>query len=87
MNTPVNALPTISLNGTKREVLIDHRTAVLARLNASLEAMADATPHPRDYATAAQYEAAVGLHSDRQARMTVLAQEIENEAIMIDKLA
>ena len=42
-------LPTVHLNGTSRDVLVEQRTEVGQALNAALDALVGASPHGRDY--------------------------------------
>ena len=41
--------PTVHLNGTSKEALLDQYHTVISALRVALEAMVDAEPHARDY--------------------------------------
>jgi pantothenate synthetase len=71
-------MPTIHLNGTSREELIEQHVAAVAALNRALEAMARAAPHGRDYYPqgAGAIQQAIQEHNDRVARVSLVFAEL-----------
>ena len=71
--------PVVNSNGTSKEALVSQLKDVYVAGRAMLEAMAEATPHGRDYQTAppGTYQAAMQQHEDREARILSVLEEIE----------
>ncbi len=73
--------PTIHLNGTSKEELLDKLTGALTTLNSALNAVALTAPHGRDYYLQGEnaHAQARGQHNDRLRRL----EEIRNEILFI----
>ena len=71
--------PVVNSNGTSKEALVSQLKDVYVAGRAMLEAMAEATPHGRDYQTAppGTYQVAMQQHEDREARILSVLEEIE----------
>jgi hypothetical protein len=64
--------PTVNLNGTSGEELLNQVSAVLAGLRQTQQAMSEATPHGRDYqhdASGESYRAARAEHINRMTQI------------------
>lgn len=72
-------VPTVHLNGTSGESLLEQLHAIDVALDAALTALAKATPHDRDYYVQADPDAgprARLAHQDRVARIEAVQAEI-----------
>ena len=72
-------VPTVHLNGTSGESLIEQLNTVDLALDAAMTAMADATPHDRDYYVQADPDAgakARHAHIERMKRIEAVQHEI-----------
>ena len=77
-------IPQISINGSPREMLVDQQRAVLAALLQAQHAMAQATPHGRDYQHRPdEYPAARDAWIERAVLVSELVQEITRHALKI----
>jgi hypothetical protein len=81
-------LPTIHLNGTSRERLVEQLCEASAALDAAYEALKRAAPNGRDYYPQgpAAMEAAEREHRDRMARVDAVKQEVDALTIAIDAI-
>jgi len=75
-------LPTIHLNGTSAERLLDGLTEVVLKLDEAYEALRQTAPNGRDYYPQgpAAMEAATAEHMDRLRRLDALKAEVEQLA-------
>lgn len=67
--------PTVNLNGTSGDELLAQVSAVLERLRSTQDAMAEASPHGRDYqhdASGADYRVASEEHTARMIQVREL---------------
>jgi len=77
--------PTLNLNGSSADDLIDPRIAAYEALQAVKEALAKVTPHGRDYpGDTAQCLADREAHYDRLATLRAIAAELILEVISIE---
>lgn len=80
-------LPTVHLNGTPRDVLVQQRCDVLYHLRSAEVALQEACPNGRDYyLVPGSMELALQAHRDRLATLCGLIHEIEAEAMAISDL-
>jgi hypothetical protein len=73
------AVPTVHLNGTGREGLVEPLRAALSALRAASRAVESAAPNARDYyypQGAGAYEAAAREHASRLAKIEGVAREL-----------
>lgn len=77
-------LPTITLNGTSRDTLVEQRCNVLYHLRTAEDALTEACPNGRDYFNG-QHALAVTEWRDRLATLRGLIAEIETEALKISE--
>ena len=78
--------PKLNLNGTSKEELLFSYTVVLRTLREVDKAMADATPHGRDYQTHSNPDAAINARrawNVRRALLKLISDEIEHAAEMV----
>lgn len=80
-------LPTVHLNGTGREALVEARREACDALRAAEEALGAVAPNARDYYTRADYpacfERARELHVARAALLVRLREELTAEARLL----
>lgn len=76
--------PTVNLNGTSRSELIAQNMAVANAARALIEAMAQATPHPRDYPLGNHPNARVA-HNNRWRAVAAIEDEYIKLALAIHK--
>jgi hypothetical protein len=73
-------VPTVHLNGTSSESLMAQLQKIDAALDATLSAMAEATPHNRDYYVQADPDAGYHArlaHGERMMRLEAVRAEIQ----------
>lgn len=76
--------PTINLNGSDRDYLVNQRLAALDHLNDAIETLATITPHGRDYPT--DYDRCLQdreTHFDRIRTLRAIYEDLYAEAIAI----
>jgi hypothetical protein len=63
----IRSIPTVHLNGTKGRVLVDQLQNASEALHKALAALAEASPHGRDYYPQGEsaFQTAAGAHADR----------------------
>jgi hypothetical protein len=77
-------LPTINMNGTARQDLIDQQLDVVNALSQVLDALAKARPNGRDYPTGTDaLMAALREHRTLADRIETLRTQVENKAMRI----
>lgn len=75
--------PTLNLNGSSADDLIQPRRDAYAALQAAIKALQQVTPNGRDYAHNDQCVADRQAHYDRLAALQAIATEIVAEAVLI----
>ena len=76
--------PQVNLNGTSREALVDQQRDVLDALRKLYEAMAEASPHGRDYQfRPEEYLAAREAWDERMLAVHLMMKDIEVHAMAI----
>jgi predicted ABC-class ATPase len=75
--------PTVNLNGTSMNDLLDQRSDALKLIRQLQRLLANMYPHGRDYFNAAIYKKAVERHRDQLAVLDSLRKEIEEEQLLI----
>jgi hypothetical protein len=73
-------LPTISLNGTSRNTLLDDTSDALNALRDALRALAITTPNTRDYPNPGDIGLAMAQHLERKRRIESVITELETLA-------
>jgi len=76
--------PTINLNGSDRNYLVNQRLAALDHLNDAIEVLASVIPHGRDYPT--DYDRCLQdreTHFDRIRTLRAIYEDLYAEAIAI----
>lgn len=78
-------LPTIHLNGTSKESLIDDLCTASDALNAAYEALKQTAPNGRDYYPQGPeaFAKAGGEHLDRLKRLNAIKKEIDDIALAL----
>lgn len=76
--------PTVHLNGTSKDSLIEQYANVLEAIDVLQKAMAAATPHMRDYyvAPVGSYERAMDQHRTRWSSLMTIREHYETLATM-----
>jgi hypothetical protein len=71
-------LPTVHLNGTAKEALMDSLTEARSALRGAIEKLEAAAPHQRDYYPqgAGAYEFARGQHQGRVAKLSGVSEQL-----------
>tara|TARA_Y100000593_G_C4236696_1_gene299949 strand:- start:683 stop:943 length:261 start_codon:yes stop_codon:yes gene_type:complete len=64
MTTTQVPLPAITLHGSGQQNLVDDLVIFAGRLEEALQALKDATPHPRDYNTVEEFNVALKQHGE-----------------------
>lgn len=78
-------LPQVNMNGSSRKSLVQQQCDVMRALRATYKAMAEATPHGRDYQfQPAEYPTARDAWLERMRAVSSLLEEIEAHAMAID---
>jgi hypothetical protein len=77
--------PLVNNNGTSKKALMDQLLAVYEAGRAMEKALAEASPHGRDYQTAppGAYQTARKQHEDRAKRVSSVLKEIEDIALQV----
>jgi len=77
--------PIVNMNGTSQEVLLEQVMAAKEAVAIAMKALAEATPHGRDYQTApaGAYKVARAQHSMRMCKMDEVYKELETIAVDI----
>lgn len=86
-NTTENGLicPTVHLNGTSRESLMDQYRAAYRAVQDALKALANASPHGRDYYVQEDgaYNRAAREHNERCEKLRIVSDELLEIALAI----
>lgn len=78
--------PSVSINGTSREELVDQRINAANAVNIALGQLRMMQPHRRDYVGKDhQYSLDLKLHLERCAELEKLASELVNEGLAIQE--
>ncbi len=80
-------VPTVHMNGTNRESLLEQREVFYQAICGAAEALKQMAPHGRDYyiAEPGTFERATAQHERRQKTLDSLAQEILDEARILQE--
>lgn len=78
-------IPTLNINGSSADDLINPRLDAIAHLKKSIEALLKVTPNGRDYSDSALCNIDRNEHYDRIQSIHDIWNEIYNEAIAIKK--
>jgi hypothetical protein len=83
------AFPTIHLNGTSKEALLEQQLAAIKALRAATDALSAAAPHGRDYYVQGPlaFTVARDEHVARLTKITEVIREIEALALHISEAA
>src|ERR1035437_1215708 len=81
-------LPTIHMNGTGKQALIDQLTAASDALETAFQAMKQAAPNGRDYYPqgAVAMERAEAEHRDRMTRLDMIKAEVDAMACALSEM-
>lgn len=86
MTKPSMVIPTVHLNGTSKDALMDQAMAAIDASQKLLAALADMTPHGRDYYVHVDsYEGARLQHEHRVKRVHDVLEELQEVAAGIDR--
>jgi len=82
MNAKNLVFPTVHLNGTSKQALLDQLSAAMIAVHNAGRALAQATPHARDYYVqgSEQIFAALDQHGARLRKLTEIADELQTIA-------
>ncbi len=81
-------IPIVNINGTSKTELIQGRCDAASAVRAALAAIAQQSPHPRDWQTDESlggYQEARSIHYNRLRLLNQLHDDLEAEAIAIDE--
>ena len=78
-------VPTLNINGSTRDNLVDYHTRAMRKINEAYAALADMAPHGRDYQTAppGTHEKAQEQYKVWREQLRVIHNDIESIAIEI----
>jgi hypothetical protein len=77
--------PTLNINGSSADDLINPRLKAWSNLRDAIEALLQATPNGRDYGDYEQCKADRKQHYDRIEAIDKICHEIYNEAVVIKR--
>jgi len=79
--------PIVNMNGTSQEVLLEQVMAAKEAVAIAMKALAEATPHGRDYQTApaGAYAVARGQHNARMNKLSDVYEDLETIALDVYK--
>ena len=76
--------PSVNINGTSREALVDARRDAFEAVNAAITALRETLPHGRDYVGRAhQWSVDRAIYMERHKLLSQLAEDLMNEAVAI----
>ena len=84
--TPELSIPTVHMNGTSKNELLDQLSSVYEALDNVLDVMRNASPNGRDYYTQehGSFEKAVTEHRHRALKVYAVRDEVETLIYCID---
>jgi hypothetical protein len=76
--------PSVNINGTSREALVDSRRDAFEAVHAAMNALRETLPHGRDYVGRAhQWSVDRAIYMERHAMLSKLAEDLMEEAVAI----
>ena len=76
--------PSVNINGTSREALVDARRDAFEAVHAAITALRETLPHGRDYVGRAhQWAVDRAIYMERHKMLSQLAEDLMNEAVAI----
>jgi len=76
--------PTVNMNGTARESLVDQRREVMDALRPAMDKLRETAPHGRDYVgSPAQYDMDRATYLARYETLLKLFHDLQEEALLI----
>jgi len=76
--------PSVNINGTSREALVDARRDAFEAIHAAMNALRETMPHGRDYVGRAhQFSVDRAIYIERHAVLSKLSEDLMDEALAI----